>query len=320
MNLLIARTGAARRHCILQFGLGMVGAAISGSLLRNDFEIAARVPFDWAKPERRLASYRVMTEKLNSLLGPAGDRGRLSVIWSAGVANFYSGSREAENESSVFEENLSFVHGLLSGRHTTVLDYHFVSTAGGLFEGQRFVSGSSLPSPQRPYGRAKLYQEQLLRNRFAASCIQIYRPSSVYGPSRPRDRQGLINILVNNTLHGLETVLDSRVMALRDYVSAVDVGRFVCNRITRAIHDPGVKTDFLVTAKSTSIYEVLGVVRLVLQRQPRFRLDQSFGNHDHITFSHAALPAGWSPVSLETGIRQFLLASNLKVWNPPARA
>jgi len=56
----------------------------------------------------------------------------------------------------------------------------------------------------------------------------------------------------------------------------------------------------------------------VLQRQPRFRLDQNFGNHNDITFSHGALPAGWSPVSLETGIRQFLLAANLKTWSPKA--
>jgi len=200
---------------------------------------------------------------------------------------------------------------LLDIRAPAAMDYHFISTAGGLFESQRFVSHESPPLPLRPYGRLKLAQEQSLADLFPASAIHIYRPSSVYGPSPPRERQGLINILVQNTLGGRETVLDARLMAMRDYVLAADVGKYVSARIVHPGPAPGVRVHFLVTARSTSIFEVLATVRQVLRRQPRFRLDQNFDNHDHITFSHHVRPAGWAPVSLETGIRQFLLSRDL---------
>ncbi len=310
MNVLTRRSSAGQLQCVMHFGLGMVGAAIAAALQRRNYQISARLPFDWLNPTARRDCYQKLEALINSGMHGEASALRLSVIWSAGAANFYSSRQEVALERQLFQENLDCFDVCRRSGAISAFDYHLVSSAGGLFEGQQYINDLSKPCPRRPYGDWKLAQETILLDLCPSGESNIYRPSSVYGPSARRKRQGLINMLIHNTLNRQETVLDAHTMALRDYVLAADIGAFVSRRIARPNRSRENRTNFLVTGRSASIFEVVRKIRQVLHIHPRFRLDQDFGNHRHITFSRRILPPGWNPSTLEAGIRQFLLVSS----------
>ena len=291
-------------HRVLVFGMGMIGHAIADALYRLGFRREADIPYAWDDAEQRKAAAR----RIEALCGdrPEGRNARLSVVWSAGRAGFHSSAEELVPESAAFEEVLGLIGRLREARPAPALDVHFISSAGGLFEGQAAVGLSSRPAPLRPYGALKLRQEQLLGERLSPNEVAIYRPSSVYGPHFSGSRHGLINHLVNNVRRGRVTVLDAQVMALRDYVYSGDIGRYIARQIHFGL-DPGpdAPVHFLVSSRCASIFEVVGKIERVLKLKVPFRIDEYFGNHRNITFSERVLPAGWHPSSLEVGIRQF---------------
>ena len=293
------------KQLILVFGLGMIGCAIRDTLLDFDFGLLQEIEFSWHDSEQRNRAFRLI-ESACLACSPTPDR--LSVLWSAGNATFHSNEDDLLEEHQSFTQTLDFVLGLGETLATSELDFHYISSAGGLFEGQRVVSENSVPAPTRPYGRMKLAQEKLLKRTFAAHKVAIYRPSTVYGPKIQKSRQGLINNLVSNGRNGKVTILDSHVMALRDYVFSGDVGNFVAKRIISG--DSGLNGNpvhYLVSSRCSSIFEVVQKIERNLHIKLQYRYDESFGNHSNITFNSSVLPRAWSPSTLDVGIRQFLV-------------
>ena len=291
---------------MLVFGLGMIGQAVVEAAQRLGFEALLQVGVPWHDAKFR---QRVVTDLMNTCAQRIGaSRAQLSIVWSAGQAGFLSSENEVRDESRVFEGMLDWAESLQQALTTASIQFHFLSSAGGLFEGQQAVGPESQPSPLRPYGELKLAQERMLAERFAAGTVSIYRPSSAYGPHGTNRRHGLINHLVNNSRRGRTTVLDSRVMALRDYVYSGDIGLHISRRIRFGRPErQALPAQFLVSARCASIFEVVRKIERVLKLRIPVRYDEHFGNHSHITFSERVLPPGWRPVSLETGIRQFLV-------------
>ena len=151
----------------------------------------------------------------------------------------------------------------------------------------------------------------MLRNSFDKNEIAFYRPSSVYGPMVQKSQQGLINNLVSNGRNRRVTILDAHVMALRDYVFSGDIGNFVAKRIRSGNAEAdGSPVNYLVSSRCSSIFEVVQKIERTLKLNLQFRYDESFGNHSNITFSDSVLAPGWSPSTLDVGIRQFLVGKN----------
>jgi nucleoside-diphosphate-sugar epimerase len=286
---------------VLLFGLGMIGTAIRDALRNLDYHVLKDLPFDWQDVTIRSATF----ERIRRLLvdSPSAPH-RLSFVWSAGRAGFHSGTDEVNRENETFRETLEFASKLREDRDYTVpADYHYISSAGGLFEGQRVIGPNSKPAPHRPYGYMKLAQEQDLKAIIRGQKLAIYRPSSVYGPMTQKSRQGLINNLVRNGRKGKVTTLDAHVMSLRDYVFAGDIGKFIAKRI----RSNSCGDHFLVSARCSSIFEVVRKIERVLKLRLRVQYNENFGNNLNITFSEKVLPAGWCPTTLDIGIRQFLV-------------
>jgi UDP-glucose 4-epimerase len=305
MQVLISGDGDRKQHFVFLFGVGMIGSAIERALRKSSFSKSTPIPFSWIDPQSRSRSFDQLTQLLKQSANPDD---RLTIVWSAGAANFYSIAENIADEITVFGAVMDFMAGLRTRFNDLKFAFHYLSSAGGLFEGQQVIGKSSTPSPCRPYGRLKLTQEQMLHDQFPTDEISIYRPSSVYGPSAPRGRQGLINVLVQNGRSGKETVLDSHLMALRDYVHAGDIGNFVARRIRHGTEFEADPVHFLVTSRSASIFEVIRKLERILHFRPRIRIDQNFGNHSHITFSNRVISGGWHPSSLDVGLRKFLIA------------
>lgn len=305
MRILINRQNPLESHLVLHFGLGLIGSEISSALLRLEYQLLADVPFDWRDELHMTNAYNVIKEIYEFNTGKSN---RLSFVWSAGETGFYSPQEDADRELGIFQETVNFASMLKDKIETNGFDFHSVSSAGGLYEGQRVIQKSSIPSPIRTYGKLKKSQEDYLLNTFNTAEIKIYRPSSVYGVMTQKSRYGLINNLINNARKGHLTVLDSHVMSLRDYVFAGDIGNHIGRRIRfgrgGSEADP---VQFLVSAKCSSIFEVFSKIRRILNLHPQFRYDDQFGNNKNITFSDSVMPESWRPVSLDVGIRRFIV-------------
>lgn len=289
-------------HRVLMFGMGMLGGSIRAKLIDLGYAVSGEVGFPWNEATK-------WGESLSAIdrLWPTGSIStqRISVVWAAGEAGFNCAKDAARKEIASFDAVIGFLVSLRARLKLSNTDIHFISSAGGLFEGQRVVDPNSVPSAIRPYGQLKLTQEKTLLNTFGTNEVSIYRPSSVYGPMAQKTHQGLINNLINDGLRGRESVLDAHIMSLRDYVYSGDVGAFVGHRVRAGT--AGSKALFLVTSRPTSIFEVVRTVQRILRLKLRFRYDDHFGNHRDITFSSDVQPAGWSPSPLDVGIRRFMI-------------
>jgi UDP-glucose 4-epimerase len=297
--------GDASGPLVLVFGLGMIGGTISHSLLRLGYEVRGDIAWDWNDAARRVEARELIAAHCRTIATAIDS---LAVVWSAGNATFHSTAGEVQHELEVFTEAIGFVKSLRKALHAERFAFHFISSAGGLFEGQRVVGIDSRPAPQRPYGELKLAQETALLDHFGASELAFYRPSSVYGPMRQNARKGLINNLVNNGRKARTTVLDAHVMSLRDYVFSHDVGNFVAKCVRSGTTGEGQRPErFLVSSRCSSIFEVVRKIERILNLHLRVRYDENFGNSRSITFSERVMPAGWQPVALGVGLRQFLV-------------
>ena len=213
------------------FGTGLLGLSILESLQVQECRPARELPLHWPNPYIRRSQLQSIEGNLRRALKGGA---RLSVVWTAGRAGFHSGDAETAAELQSFGEVLAMSERL--AREYPQMSFHLVSSAGGLFEGQRHVTSQSRPRPRRPYGHLKLRQEELLQ---AGTLLtrRIYRVTTAYGYARPRFRAGLVTTLI---LHGLlrtVTTITGMMDTLRDFVFAGDVGRFIAERLVGDAYD-----------------------------------------------------------------------------------
>ena len=228
----------------------------------------------------------------------------IDLLWSAGSGGFVLSDEDADREAEAFEACLAAFSAIRSQVGTTSrVRFHFVSSAGGLFESQRLVDGCSLPEPLRPYGRLKLRQEQLAEVAVGASDLHVYRLSSVYGRIRPGRRSGLVSTLVFNTLRQRVSTIRGRLDTLRDYVWADDIGRYIYERMMN--QDIGGDVVILASGRPASIHDVRSLVHRVSGKTSYIHCASS-DNAEHITFSPSVLPSGFEASSMETNVRRLI--------------
>jgi UDP-glucose 4-epimerase len=279
------------------FGLGLIGGRVAEALRAHGYVGTASLPFAWGAAGER-GRERADIERLLDALP-----GRLDVVWSAGAGGFGMGESAADREYTDFSDVLGLVRTLAGRRAPGTVRFHLLSSAGGLFEGQRNVAMHTAPAPKRTYGVLKLRQEKLLAG--AGELVRIvYRPSSVYGLAGSGRRMGLIPTLLANGARYRVSTIYGAPDTLRDYVSVQDTAQFLARQVEA--EQGGSRTMILASARPTSLSEVLCAVETTLKRKIfiAYRGDASC-NTAHITFSRRTWPRDWRPEDLETGIRRL---------------
>lgn len=276
------------RPAVLMFGLGLIGGAVDAALRQRFAASAQEFPYDWHDAGSRRTQRAVIAAAL------AGDK-RIAVVWSGGINGFGASRQEMDQEAEIVTELIDWVQELQPRRN---VDFHLISSAGGLFEGQTHCSASTTPNPLRPYGESKLKQEQRL---LAAEIGRrhIYRPSSVYGVGHSK-RLGLATMLASNALTGKTTRIFGNPNTLRDYVLSDDIGRFMAKRIV----EPN-GTDDIVTMASgrpASVHEMVELVRARVTQPVMLQYDPHPSNAQSMSFLPSSLPADWRPTALASGI------------------
>lgn len=296
-----------RRQAVLLFGAGLIGGRVAAALSRRGWS-HVETPTPWHDDEglrRHLDEAKRWFDGVRPL--------RLDVVWSAGRAGFASGKEQTRGEEQNFRRVLDMVSSL-GASSSCGLVFHLVSSAGGLFEGQRHVDAASVPAPRRPYGALKLRQEELLLKLDIPRATgapplarRIYRLSSVFGPAPRGVRRGLIGALLHNAGEGRATPIVGQLTTLRDYVFTEDVGRHLADACTGDVFTgPGADAcQVLASGKPTTIHEIVQHVGRVVHRPPTLTFAARRDNATDITFAPSALPPRWVTTDLETAIFQL---------------
>ena len=266
-----------------------------------------RLPFPWHDPEGQLASLERIEREISEIRS-----GRLAIVWCAGRCSFAATAAQTEAELQTFERVVALSELLAQKASSTPgasVEFHSVSSAGGLFEGRRLVNDTADRCPSRPYGRLKADQEDRLDHSQAPMSVHIYRPSSVFGSIRPGQRMGLIPVMMLNGLHNRVTTITGSEATLRDYVWNLDVARFLASRVLEDSHggESSPRVSMLCSGKPTSIFEVRSLIEWMLMKRLFLSFSRAASNSADITFSPNVLPAQWTPVDLSVAARAIHL-------------
>lgn len=290
-----------RHHVIALFGLGLIGSALQHELRQRLIAANDLLPFGWgpAAPfalQSAAIEHAVARQATN--LDIAGQQSLFDCVWCAGVGGFATPAEAFETERRAFGAVLDFARRLATRLPDSEHTFHLLSSAGGLFEGRRHVSGSTRPEPLRPYGRIKLEQEALTRDLPGRINTQIYRPTSVYGFA-PRGRTGLVAALAGDAIRRRTTRIFGNPNTIRDYVFADDIARFIADAV---IYRAPSATHLLASGKPTSVLEVVRHVEARMQRSLYVQFDTTPSNARDMSVEHGSLPPSLRATPLQIGI------------------
>jgi len=298
------------RRLVLVFGVGLIGRSILAALMCRDEMTVESFPFNWTDKNRRDYEADKILDFIKSLSQKYSRVSRFDIVWSAGCGGFTSKQSEFDSESCAFNTLLLFSQKLRELIPTANACFHLFSSAGGLFEGQRFVDSNSLPKPLRPYGELKLSQEKhLYKSLYSQYHLLIYRPSSVYGLSVAGNRKGLISTLLYCAERGQVAQMYGGQDTLRDFVCVEDIAHFVvgkiyCNTLSNL-------TYMLVSAKPTAMVEVIKTIEDVVDKRLYLHFWSATSNALDNSYSQSILPDGWNPIDLRTGVAKTFLQTKL---------
>lgn len=300
MVVLSSTRSTTTKRAIVIIGVGLVGSSIVKSLLLFENFHVQKLKSDWRRLDNFITDLAAIAdefklEKIN----------QVDWVWSAGKAGFAAVEEEVQREFAFFEAFLKQIATFKSRYGGQVKSRtHLVSSAGGLFEGQRVMSRHASPLPKRPYGHLKLRQERLLIEMFPGESL-VYRPSSIFGFYAKGQRVGLITNLIVNTLRAGTTSIFGKIDTLRDYVWCGDVANFIALKIWFDFGNETEEIHFLVSGKPTSIFEIQYTIQTITNLKVLQKFDKNFSNADQIVFSQNIVSDGWRSSPLDTCIRQI---------------
>lgn len=291
---------------IVLWGNGLIGQAIANGLMQHKSDLYSKtIPFLWhnqTAQQQAMVAIGQFIDKFFSM-GNHTDKPRLIFVWSAGQAGFSTTLTETDTEMSVFLFVLGFAKNLQQ-RQNSWVEFHLLSSAGGLFEGCHYVDSKTLPSPCRPYGKLKLNQEQELL-KVSQLTPYIYRPSSVYGVPKQGGRSSLISVLLHHGILGQVISIVGTQTTLRDYVYVNDIGHYIAQKILFcAALNTTQQLFWMVSSKPSSILEITCMVEKIIRRQLYLTYKIVPDNDCDITFSPHLKPKDFNSSSLEIGIFQ----------------
>ena len=283
------------------FGVGLIGTHLVRNLFQYQYKLTLSLPFSWQDPAHQKKETANILDCIRNLMKNPAPTIRIDVVWSAGKGGFGMSQNDTLSEMDSFSEVVKMAIDMLRENPSCLVRFHMLSSAGGLFEGQRNVNTVSLPAPGRPYGFLKLAQEKILSD--CDELVQfIYRPTSVYGFAGLNHRLGLIPTLLWNGFKNKVSTIFGAPETLRDYVWADDIGAFMAGVISsqKALSDQFI----LAAGKPSALFEILNRVEKILNKRLYCHYIKSGSNAEHNTFSMNIRPFGWNPLDLETGIRK----------------
>ena len=300
LSLASVGTGSRNLNKILLLGSGLVGSSIAKSLLAKGWNIEKHIAIDWI-------DHKTRGEQINAIFNIVHSavefKAHIDVIWAAGNSRFNGEQSIFDREWAAFSDILNLTTNLSDTSKSNHLTFHYVSSAGGLFDGMMMVKNSDNPDPQNCYGFSKLKQEQAVLSLPQAVRTQIYRPSSIYGYAR-NGKVGLITMLILDALDGKVTKISSDPTTARDFIFADDVGDFVSEYVSDDSALSQIHT--LASGRTTSILEAIELVRKALPVPLNIQFNPKPAQPINNSYSASALPENFKPTPIDVGIEKAI--------------
>lgn len=289
------------KKIIALFGEGLIGSSIIGALSRQ-FE-RETITFTYDYPEEHSTQLGEIIRRISLL--STDTQSDLYVIWSAGKVGFSATERDAESELAIYRIILDFACFCAELYPIKSCSFYCISSAGGLFEGQKLVTPLSKPNPRRPYGRLKMTEEDLLLCSPMRIRKKIYRLSTVYGPVKKGYRLGLISTLIYNGIcHNVSHIVGNSA-SLRDYIWNGDIGRYIARDLEDDFRKHNDVIVHLASGKPSSIDEIKQIIEKILDKKIYIAFSYANENSSDITFSKMILPECWNPVDIKTAAQSI---------------
>jgi len=254
----------------LLLGAGQIGRSVAAALAQPP----STAPVPWNRPVAARAAVGAAVARFVD----EDDGQPWALCWSAGKGVVGTPKAEFDVELGHLEAALDAV-ATAPGRVRARGRLALASSAGGIHAeaGAGTVTEASSPTPVSEYGRHKLRAEQVV-SEFAAvtgvPCL-LGRVSNVYGPDQDlRKAQGFISHLCRAMLRRDGFVLQVPPDTIRDFVYGADVGRRMAVWLEGdQREEAGVAViKLLVSGRSTTLHEVIGVVRSIARVPARITI------------------------------------------------
>ncbi len=271
--------------CIV-FGQGLIGCCVTNLLSIRSGTATIHIDVDWSDVDSLLNA--------SSSLDKYRNNSAIEIVWSAGQGGFIATSSEMEKELYVYEKAINHLNQKFEG----LITVNLVSSAGGLYEGQRYIDEHTEVKPRRPYGFSKLRQEEFLQIEDIPH--RIYRVASAYGSVGQKARVGLINAFLINAIIGRTTKIFAKADTFRDYVFNVDVARFIVDDMLYARSN---RKTIVCSGRSVSIQTLVHMISHITRKKIKVNYVPNSGNDEDMVFSRSLVPPDLRVTSLEEGIR-----------------
>lgn len=285
---------------IIHIGIGLIGTAIKNTLLTEGYmqvEQCLTGKINWDDSDALIKCVDNFFIEIDFI-----SYNKIYVVWSAGKAGFGTSLDTAKDDFSNFKSILSFIISNIS-RRAIPFSLFMLSSGGGLFEGQTLISKSSIPSPKRPYGQLKLWEEKFILSHSAIFERSIFRISSVYSAEILNKRKGLILVLMENGLTNKVSTIVGNETTLRDYVLDKDIARYLIRCIYNDFN-PGQLT-YLASGRPCSIFQIKKQVEKILKK----RIYISYAPHKHnaanISYAPDIIAKGFRNTDFITSLNQL---------------
>ena len=308
-KLFSIKSNADTRFCLL-LGSGFLGnhffnelqnRALQGSI---ELTLCGQTNLAWSDLENVESGLTALLKQTHN--------GCLDIIWALGKNGFSANELEMQQEYLLLRYILQSIVRVPHQWRS----FHFMSSAGALYEGQVAVSSVHQYAPINAYGVWKLKQEALLDEFNLTS--RIYRISSAYGVIEKGHRVGLIAALLHSVKYETVFTCTGDRNTLRDYIYCNDIASYVIQKMLYT-HDNSV--EILASGMAYSIRNIIDTVAELTQRKLNIVYQDAPGNFRDITFSEAVIPKGLPTTPLVKGIVDMAESINLStdkfgpLWN-----
>lgn len=248
---------------ILLMGGGVVGSAIRDKFLSSGYYQHDKLTINWGADNRAKLNLLLTFFSKNSEFIEDHASDQTILIWAAGAAGFNASEEQANDENIFYEAAIDVISSLIASKKNIILKIYYISSIGGLFEGQHFIDETSKPAPLRPYGKLKVSQEAYLDSKDNIACY-IFRLSSVYSYIDKNKRMGLVQTLIQNGMRREASCIYGSLDTLRDYIWAEDVAQAIYYASQAIVLDR--KLFHLTSGVPISISKIKCLIESILRR------------------------------------------------------
>lgn len=239
---------------------GLLGSALARRAEDHGFEIFTGPRIPWSDPDERIRVFADIARDFAKVIGGAP----MIVAWAAGIAGVSSDEATADFETRVLGDLLEVLSPWWPASGGV---FFLASSAGAVYAASSSApfDSSSPTGANSPYGRAKLAQEELLKDALPGNVrVVVGRLGNLYGPPA-HGRQGLINRLSAAALNRSALNLFVSMDTLRDYCWADDAAELIWRDVLDSSRESCVRV--IGSGQAVSVSEVVSTVESVTHRR-----------------------------------------------------